>query len=251
MRAILIVTYTLIVLFYSNCSPKTEPQPLYSVQVSVLVDITDKREVLPDAETLLSYYDLDKSKNTEAFFRLTTTTDKLFNPVAEIHLPSGDESEKDNQLDDPDFREKVVLDFYSNVRQSISSFNEKARKDTVIEHSECFRSIARELARMKENKTDKTLLVVYSDLAENSDLLNVYSKTDLELLMKHPNSVVKKFEATNLLPQNLYGYTVLFIFQPKNRAEDILFEKITTLYQNMLKARGAKVVIRSDNPKSI
>ncbi|MBP6024908.1 hypothetical protein [Ferruginibacter sp.] len=248
MKTLLMVTLFLNALVCTSCNKKQRHQTA-SIQVTALVDITDPRDVLPDAETLLSFYEFTKDKNIKALFRITATTDKLLNPVAEHHLASGDETEKDNQFDDPDYREKLVLSFYTNVRQAVSAFNTKAQQDTLLGHSECFRSIAGELTRMVENKTDKSLLVVYSDLAENSDLLNVYTKIAPEQIFKHPDSVLQKFEATKLLPRSLSGFTVLFIFQPKNREEDKLFAAMAEMYKKMLSALGAKVIIRSDNPK--
>lgn len=248
MKILLMVSLVLNTLVHVACNKKPEHQTA-AIQVIALVDITDPRDVLPDAESLLSFYDFMRDKNTKAFFRITATTDKLLNPVAEHHLASGDETEKDNKFDDPDYREKLVLSFYANVRQSVSAFNTKARYDTMLKHSECFRSIAGELARMKENKADKNLLVIYSDLGENSDLFSVYEKAALAHVLKNPDSVLKKFEATKLLPRSLSGFTVLFIFQPKNRAEDKLFTIMAGLYKKILSGLGAKVIIRSDNPK--
>jgi hypothetical protein len=102
---------------------------------------------------------------------------------------------------------------------------------------------------MKENKTDKSLLLVYSDLCENSDLFSVYKKTATEQLLKHPDSVLQKFEATGLLPQDFSHFTVMIIFQPRSRDQDRLFNAMAELYKRMLTSRRAKVIIRSDNPK--
>jgi hypothetical protein len=248
-------TYSIIMLLFTagvlNSCGKSPEHKSPSVQVTALVDITDARDVLPDAESLLSFYEFQKDKNTGAVFMLTTTTDKLLNPVSGYCLASGDETEKDNQYDDPDYREKLVLSFYSDIRQSVDAFNIKARQDTILKHSECFRSIAGALTKMKENKADKNLLAIYSDLGENSDLFSVYGKTVTDYLLKHPDSVIQKFEATGLLPQNLSGFTVRIIFQPKNRQEDQLFNAMATVYKKMLTARGAKVVVSVDNPISI
>ena len=246
MKTYLITMLLFIAVFINSCDKKPEH---YTSSLTVLVDITNRREVLPAAEILLTFYDFAKGRNKEVFFRITTTTDKLLNPVAEHYLASGNETEKDNQFDDPDYREKLVLSFYSDVRQSVGAFNTNAQQDTILKHSECFRSIAGELARMKENKADKNLLVIYGDLSENSDLFSVYGKRVTGYVFKHPDSALQKFETTGLLPQDLSGFTVMIIFQPIDRDQDKLFNVMAGLYKKMLTARGAKVIIRSDNPK--
>ncbi|HAO09405.1 MAG TPA: hypothetical protein DCQ50_21035 [Chryseobacterium sp.] len=248
MKTIRISLLLLVMAVYSSCQKKHKQQPL-SVQVTSLVDITDPRAVMPDAETILSCFDFTNDKDKEAFFRLTTTTDKLLNPVSENHLASGYETEKDNQFDDPDYRKKLVLSFYSGIRECVNKFNTKSQHDSILRYSECFRSIASELVRMKENKADKSLLLVYSDLCENSDLFSVYKKTATEQLLKHPDSVLQKFESTGLLPEDLSHFTVTIIFQPRSRDQDRLFNAMAELYKRMLSNRRAKVIIGSDNPK--
>ena len=234
---------------FNSCN-KNKKHPPDTVNITALLDITDPMAIFPDAESLLSIYDFPKDKNKEAFFRLTTTTDKLLNPAIELHLPPAETTKKDNQFEDPDFREKEVLAFYEEVRKSIASFNTQKLEDTTLEHSECFRSIAGELTLMKEHKTGKCLLAVYSDLAENSDLDIVYG-SGLQQLLKHPDTTLKRFETTGLLPNDLSGFTVLFIYQPKDREDDQRFNTMVRLYQKMLSKRGATVIVSADNPKYI
>lgn len=250
MKIYLFSTLVFIVVIVDSCIKKQERE-INTVQVTALIDVTNMMTILPDSETLLSFYEFPKDKNKEAFFRLTTTTDKLLNPVSEYHLASGDETEKDNQFDDPDYREKQVLSFYSDVRQAVDAFNTKAQQDSEIGHSEVFRCVAAELIRMKENKADKNLLAIYSDLGENSDLFSVYNKHDQELLLQQPDSLIQKFEGAKLLPPDLYGFTVMIVFQPKIRQEDRMFAAMAEVYKKILKAHNAKVIICSDNPKSI
>jgi hypothetical protein len=251
MNSLKIVVGFITIVSFCKCTTDKSSQPPLYLQATALVDITDRRDVLPDAEMLLSFYDFTKDNSRRAYFRITTTSDKLLNPVSENYLASGKETEKDNQFDDPDYRERLVLAFYDEVRKSVSEFNAKLKQDSLLDHSECFRSIASELMRMDENKADKSLLAVYSDLCENSGLFSVYTKTGFTQLQNNPASIIQRFESANLLPKNLKGFIVMFIFQPKTRNEDSLFNAMAGVYKKMLEARGAKVIIRSDNPKYI
>lgn len=250
MRKITIYTLLLVSIVYISCGSREMKQET-SRQITAMVDITDRRIVLPDAETILSLFDLKGDKDKEAFFRMTTITDKLLNPFVEERLPFGTVTEKDNQFDDPDFREKQVLAFYRKVRQAVDTFTVHNKEDSTLPQSECFRSIASELTKMKERKTDKSVLLVYSDLAENSDLLRVYDSASLKLLLSNPDSVQRRFEATKLLPNDLTGYTIVFIFQSPTKGADIVCNSMGEIYIKMLRERGAKVIVTADNPKYI
>ena len=220
-----------------------------SVHVTALVDITDPRAILPDAQSLLLLYDFPKDKNKEAYFRLMTTTDKVLNQAIELHVAPAEETKKYNQFEDPDFREKEILAFYEAVRHSVASFNANRQLDTILGHSECFQSIARELFLMKEWKANKNALLIYSDLAERSDIFNIYGSGSVQQLLERPEILIKKFEATGLLPNDLSGFTVMFIYQPKNREDDKRFNEMAKLYQKMLTKRKATVLVNANNPK--
>jgi hypothetical protein len=235
---------------YISCGSREMKQET-SMQITAMVDITDRRIVLPDAEAILSLGDLKEDKDKEVMFRLTTMTDKLLNPAVEERLPSGSITEKYNQFDDPDFREKQVLSFYKKVRRLVDTFTVHNIEDSTLPQSECFRSIVGELSRMKEQNSDKSVMVVYSDLGENSDLFRVYDSASFKLLLSSPDSIQRRFEATKLMPDNLSDFTVLFIFQPPDKEADNICNKMALIYKKMITARGGKVLLIADNPKYI
>lgn len=235
-------------LIYSSCQEQTVP--LQSTQVTVLVDTTDTWNVLPDPQTITALYRFAENEHQAAYFRLATTTDMLLSGQTEHYLANSMVTEKANRFDDPNFRRKAVISFTNHLKHSIATFNEKARKDTTtLPYSECFRSIARELTAMVKNRMDTNVLVIYSDLGENSDLLNVYAPDGSQLLQTDQAAIEKRYEETRLLPANLAGFTVLFIFQPPDREADAVFNLQVKMYERMLSRRGAMVEVYSDNPK--
>jgi hypothetical protein len=137
------------------------------------------------------------------------------------------------------------------VKQAVDTFTVHNKEDSTLPQSECFRSIAQELARLKEHQKDKSVLLIYSDLAENSDLLKVYDSASLKLLLSNPDSIQRRFEATKLLPNDLTGYTIIFIFQSPTKGADIVCNSMGEIFSKMLRERGAKVIITADNPKYI
>jgi hypothetical protein len=218
-----------------------------SIQISSLVDLTDKLVVLPDALSLLSFFDMKNDSKKSVSFRLTTTTDKLLNPATEFYLPIDSITEEDNKFDDPYFREKIILQFYKNVKEAIAKVSVIQQLDSAIQFSECFRSIANELTLINANKKSKNYLFVYSDLFENSSLYNIYShknNTSESIKME----LEKKFIASHLLPENLSNITIYFIFQPKTREEDQLYATVFSVYKKILTERGATIILSPNNP---
>ena len=246
MKKILFIQIALISFLSQTCQEhKTEV--IHSVQVNVLGDITDVHYVLPIAEPIQKLYDFDVDKNTEGFFRISTITDKHLNPAIEYHLLPGFVTEKNNTLDDPYYRERLVRSFYDSIKNAISNFDAKCLLDSSLKFTECFNTIAGELQLMKNSKAEKHILLVFSDLQENSDLFNCYSKANQELLRKQPDTVIELFNQTQLLPENLLGFNIFFIYQPINRQSDKSFEAMVEIYKKLLVSRGASVKIQADN----
>ena len=124
-------------LFYCSCK-ENNIEVKYSINVAVAGDITDPLSLLPAAEPILKLYEFDRNKNAEADFRLSTITDKHLNPAIQYHLPEGSVTEKDNDQDDPNFREKLILSFYETMKRAISNFDTASHLDSSLNHSECF-----------------------------------------------------------------------------------------------------------------
>lgn len=238
------IIYALTLLFIS-CSHKQQVEPK-SVVLTVLYDCTDIRKIQPNAEFILSLYGLDKAKETEAYFRVTTTTDMVLNPSREAYLPNSIATERANSNEDPYFREKNVLIFYSQVRQAIKENITSVEVKKNYNHSECFRTMCREITALQKKKCTKSILTVYSDLQENSDMATTYGQTKIDTAR-----IKKTYIKSNLLPNNLTGLTIYFIFQPRDREEDKKFIMMYDLYQKLFEERGAKTVLQSDNNKTL
>jgi len=218
-----------------------------SVDITAIVDVTNQQTVLPKTESILKLYDFDSDRNIKASFRICSITDKQLNPEKDTYLPNGSVTEKDNLQDDPYYREKLILSFYNQVRKDINDFIGANKNDTSLNHSECFRTIADELSDMKNNQARKKILLVFSDLQENSDLFDCYKTKDQELLDKKQGEVLKIFEQDNLLPNDLKGITTIFIYDPRNRKEDQHYMNMVSVYKKLLESRGVIVKVQANS----
>lgn len=246
MKQTMYIVFTAVALL--SCFNAQKQQQPHSIYVTAVVDITDHRQVYPNAESILPIFNFNNAENSEATFRICPVTDRELNPDIEFHLPNNIETEKSNSYDDPDFRKKVIVQFFSSIRKTITEFNTKVKSDTSVAHSECFKCISNELENLVQHKSNKGVLLVYSDLQENSAILNCYTRFNQKLLISNPENIVGVFEKTVLLPKDLKNITVSFVYNPVSREDDIRFMAMLKVYKKLLLSRGAKVTVSANNP---
>ena len=213
--------------------------------ISIVMDTTDYHKLFPIADPILALYEFDDNINTEAYFRLSCISDKQLTPVTEFHLESGDETEKKNKHRISNFRENHVLIFYDKIRNTITSFSSL---DTAIQsdYSECYRTIVNETKWLMEKTAGKKVLIIYSDLMENSDLYNFY-EMNISTQVFEKEKVISTLDSVFALPDHLIGLEVYLVFQPKDRLEDARYQATSKLYKEMFESRGAMVKIQSNN----
>lgn len=246
MKQSIVILFSLLVV--CSCAKKTIEQP-DSIYVGVIVDVTDHRQVYPDAEKILPLFDFNTKENSAAYFKICTITDRELNLDIEFHLATSAITQNDNIDDDPDFRKKLIVQFFDSIRSAITQFNTRINRDSIYTYSECFKTIAGELQNIVNHKTDKAILLIYSDLQEKSALFNCYTKYSQKLLASYPEKIAAIFEKTLLLPKNLNNIKICFVYNPVSRDDDIRFMAMLKVYERMLSARGVMVIVRSDNPK--
>lgn len=232
-------------LLYSCHKGETTTEP--TKNISAVIDITDNDAIFPESKSVIKLFGFDTVRGGEAWFRISTVTDRLLNPAIEHHLPDSKETEKNNIQDDPNYRDKLIISFQAAIRKTIASFNSTNKKDTTLSNSECFATICNELQLMKKRGAKDNILLVYSNLYENSDFFNSYTKENIKIIMDSTEKVVNIFNETGLLPNSLNGYTIYFIYQPGSREGDKKYMAMVEVYKLLLEPRGAKIVVQATN----
>lgn len=229
------------ILLYA-CSDTTQP---LTVTVSVLRDRTDSNFILkPNAEAILKLFDLEGHKENSARFRYTEITDQILGASIDIELPNAVATEKQNKHQIPLFREQAIVSFYDTVRNVIKSSNDLSDTMT-LQQSACFEKIASELTVLKESN-DKSILLVYSNLFQNTSSFSVYNKRVQQELFTHPEHIIRQLSVTSLLPDTLQNITVVFLYQPR-RDEEKLYMQMAKIYTSLLQEKGATVLLQSSN----
>jgi len=229
---ITILIITVAIIFIVACTQNSS-----TTEITTLLDITEKQSTIPSIDEIISLYNFE-DKYIGGIFKFTEITDVSFNPTHEAKI------EHENQwLSNEMDRDKEIKNFKSKVSEIITN----ASKDSSGKvNSSIYLPIAAELNKLTVNKVNvRRILIVYSDLMENTNELSFYKKEDFELLKTKPEKVRKQFEKLAKL-NSLTGIEIYFIYQPGNNTNDQKYRIVSEFYRKLLENKGAKVTISAN-----
>jgi hypothetical protein len=231
---------TIIVLLLLSCAGAliyASSQSPATTEIAVLRDITDKHLSQPDATEILKLYDLTNNKWNGDVFYFSNVSDVSYNKNSEAKLAA-----QNKWLSNEFERDKEIQKFKSDVSTIISS----AEKETIGKNnSSVYLPIARELLRLSQSKSEKRILIIYSDLMENDPDVSLYNKREFELLKSNPDKVKQLFNSWQPLPA-LSGIEVYIVYHPANTNTDKEFNTVSAFYKSILESKGAKVYISAN-----
>jgi hypothetical protein len=232
----------------ASCGKKPNaPTPVHTSCTCTIDDRTDSFALHPLADPILAISEFQNDKDQEATHRLVLLTDKLLNPIEEMHLADANTSEARNENGEMDNREQLVYSYCDAFRSAVGSLYKRFPVGGTLQHSECFATVAGELEYLANSTASQRTLIVFSDLQENSDAFSCYTQDGLKLLQTHPQKVAKLLQSRRSLPKNLTGVTVYFVYMPLTRDQDQRFNEMVSIYKSLLKERGARVVVQAQN----
>lgn len=215
-----------------NQLPKQE-----TTEISVLRDVTDEELAKPNLNDINALYGFDKEKWSGGKFRFSNLSDLGLNYINEIELPS-QQALLSNEIE----REAELKKFRGGIETIIS----KASEDSIGRtHSAVYGPMVNELEHLSLSKSEKRILIVYSDLLENKPGFSVYGNQNPAMQKPDEDSILMEFRKKHSLP-SLQGVAVYFIFQPANESEDEAFQFMSGIYQKLLEEKGATVFIRAN-----
>ncbi|RPH33015.1 MAG: hypothetical protein EHM93_06795 [Bacteroidales bacterium] len=224
--AIVVVTAIALLVACTSQSPEV-------TEIVVLRDITDNHLVQPNADEILTLFN-PKSKWNGRVFHFTDLTNVSYNQAMEVKLEAQNEW-LSNELD----RDKEIKGFENRLTEILG----KNERETIgKDNSSVYFPIAKELNRLVQSSSAKKILLIYSDLMENTREMSFYDRGKFSLLKTNPNDVKIYFDSQVEL-KNLSGITIYIIFQPKGIKEDEQFKGVSGFYKNLLESKGAEVEI--------
>jgi hypothetical protein len=213
--------------------------------VTVIHDVTDSLVLNPEANAALSLYAFQTNRYRQAKFRFVLLTDKLLNPTQEITMDDG--HLKEGVAVDAQQRDNEIYSFYGSVKSAFSEFEPHYNIKTPQNNSECYATICSELHNLAKSTASQKYLLIYSDLMDNGTLFNSYSKKNAKLISDNPAKVGETLNKAQKLPKNMRGITVMFLYQPAGRQQDIEYNGMLQVYTSLLQSRGATVRVFATN----
>lgn len=205
-------------------------------EISVMRDLTEAQIAAPDASEIMALY----PGNTwdERIWRYQSISDVSLNPATVFALAASGSRLLANSFE----RDKEAAAFEA----KISTFLDTVSSDTVgRNNSSVYIPVAIELNRLAESDADTRILVLYTDLMENTADISFYRPKTLATLKTAPEEIRKKFDATVELV-DLSSVRVYIVFQPRSPAEDETFRLVSTFYKTLLESKGATVTVAAN-----
>jgi hypothetical protein len=231
--AVVMMIFSISMLIASCNSPKHK-----TIEVSVLGDVTEKLLAQPNPSETLPLFHLNADPLDGAEFSYANMSDVSLNRRTAFSLAQGGNSITTNQFD----RKREVQKF----EKSVTGFFDSLSTDTIgRDHSSVYLAIVQELNRLAKSKADRKILLVYSDLMENTQSVSFYDKRMISLLHSSPNTI-SGLLFSQLPIQNISGIEVHFVYQPKNANDDNAFRVVSGFYKKILEAKGAIVFISAN-----
>ena len=231
---IILITLLSIAVILTACTNKSHT----TTHIVGLWDITDKSIPRPDAKEITKFYGFEKDKWNGGSFRFSAITQVSLNPSEYQDVRGA------NQLLSNEFKREEEIKLFEKGVADIIDRAEQAK--TGQNNSSIYLPIASELNQLAKSEADsRKILLIYSDLMENTEQFSFYRKKDLSLLVTSPESLAKQLE--NIQPlDELSGIEVYFIYQPSDSKSDTLFQLVSGFYKKLLEQKGAKVFISAN-----
>lgn len=214
--------------------------PRTTTEISVIWDVTEKHEPHPTAEEILPCFGLDANANNGAIFRFTYASDVSLNRETVFSLTPAGSNALTNQFD----RKREVDKFSGQVTAFLNSLV----IDTAIgrQHSSVYMPIAESVNKLVADKSaDKKILLVYSDLRENTLGLSFYDKKTVALQKSDPDKIRDMLFASVPLG-DLTGVEVHFLYEPSDPADDGAYRIISGFYKTLFESKGATVFVSAN-----
>ncbi len=224
-------------------------KPVSTTQISVLIDVTDKRFedknfVAENLPKFLQMMNLDKEtggySGGEIKLSLINEISDSKSKVIKV------ESAKTGLMGENKLNRKDEVDrFYDGLEKKFNQLLEGANWGTNA--SKIYQKVTRELIKMKGSDYNKKMMIIYSDMLENSNLFSFYSpnwKTEIQKMTEDPEATLKKLSQKGPTLPDLSEFRIYVITTrtPENDEKVNLSEQLWTA---LFEYQGAEVTFNS------
>jgi hypothetical protein len=238
---------TLIILFISSCifflsACESKVTPSKSVAFFLLKDVTfsadnENHSLDLSSEKLTRLYGLDSDLLVSAEYYQSLITEVHINKEFSASLPPAN-LDNFNKFK----RKNKVKKFLSNIDIAIQDLQnvEFGRPKSSI-----FVPVAKTINKLAQTKANRQILVIQSDLFENTFILSKYDKSQMIKIENKPQSLEQVLDKETPIFSRLDNMGIYIINQPKSNT-DKDFYIISSIYKNWLESKGATVEIMAN-----
>lgn len=219
-------------------------------QIGILVDVTDERFKDQNfvTDNLPNYLKLMKLDKETGGFSGGEIKLSLINEVSDsksktIKIEPG----KTGLMgENPLNRKDEVERFYNELNQSFNQLMQTANwgKDA----SKIYQKITRECLKMKRRDFDRRILIIYSDMLENSKLFTFYGanwKSTIEKMIAKPEETLQNLGERGPALPDLSEFEI-YIIAPRTHETDEKINLSEQLWTALFEFQGAVVYFSSD-----
>ena len=209
-----------------SCNPE---RASFDTEIAIVFDETDPLAAqYPTSEAITGPLGLHDNPWQGVRVTFTYISDKDVNEAETVTL------QPENQwMGNIAIRKAEVSRFIGQLRHQLAAMKPAG----ICAHSIIFRTIAAQANRLALFGASHKLLLVYSDLVENSDL-SFYDRRALEQVTQHPDKIISSLERTAPI-NNLSGIGVWLLYEPASYGDNNTYMKIAHLYRQVFTSKGA------------
>jgi hypothetical protein len=233
-----------VVLSISACTKSHQVNK--SLAYTLVFDQTDPLLTTPDSASIHQVFDFEHYPDRAVTFRVVVITDKKLNESYTAYIPSEEEGQQGNVLDDVNFRNNAIRTFLQRANAVVALVVDTTRRQA-SQHSECLSTIAEEVNRLGMSTASTRVLHCYSNLFENSDI-SVYTSDALD--PPKASAVQTRLHELNTTMGQLEGVELWFIYKPVNRNEDRVYAALSNMYTRAFLSHRARVFTTASNPSN-
>ena len=206
-------------------------------EVTAVSDRTDNFIVRPNTNEILPMFDFTNHPYDEAEFRFIEITNLNIATVRQAQIG------KMPLYDRNKYRRQNKIKAFTTKIDTIISASENITPGK--DKSAIYNPIAKELNRMSASNATTKILLIYSDMMENTDKITFYDNNILQSIKSQPDKMRQYFESQTKL-NNLNGIKIFIIYQPNNTEDDNAFSIVSGFYKQFFESKGATVEITAN-----
>lgn len=205
-------------------------------ELSIVVDDTEKYFPHFSINEVRKISCISRNEWNGEKIRINCITELGFNKVRNFSIDKVDNRLYANEFD----RRQDTARYFNNIDSVIAEFSHdrQTRNGSVI-----YKTVAEELDRLSKSKADKKVMVINSDMFENS-WISFYNPTTMDSLRFGSKEMERTFY--NMYPfGDLTNVDIYLIYQPQNVEDSKRFEIVSGFYKSFFERHHAKVFIKT------